>query len=394
MLLVLSLINFFNYLDRQVIFPLFSHIKFEFNLTDYQLGLLGTVFVFVFSLSTIPMGFLADRYARRTVIACGVLFWSIATFFSGLATNFRTLLQARSLVGVGEASYNPAASAMMADNFHHSDRARVQGIFYIGAFLGGIIGTIIGGLIVHYTNNWRYAFYVVALPGFILALLSLTIKDKKVARPQTKFTLKPFLSNKPYLLIIVSGIFSSFAAGSYLSWGVEYVHRYTNYNLRDSSIYLGVAMIFAGTVGISIGSYLADKCQAKHKDGRSMLVAFSLILSAPFLLLGFNTAYTGVGFFVFFSIGITLMSFYLGPASAVIHDVTEPRLRATAFAIYLFATHILGDTLSPAITGLLSDMFNLKVAMMYVTVAVILSGLAFLATAHYIKRDNIKLWQE
>ena len=92
-------------------------------------------------------------------------------------------------------------------------------------------------------------------------------------------------------------------------------------------------------------------------------------------------------------IGIALMSFYLGPAVAVIHDVTEPKMRASAIAIYLFSIHILGDTLSPAVTGFFSDMYGLKTSMMLITMGVTLSGLAFLGVANVIRDKRVSLYE-
>src|SRR3989338_7245488 len=100
-LVVLALVNFVNYIDRQIIFPLFSLIKADFALSDFQLGLLGTVFSIVHSLGTLPLGWLADRSSRVKVISYGVLFWSGATFLSGLAGSFRSLLAARGPGGGG-----------------------------------------------------------------------------------------------------------------------------------------------------------------------------------------------------------------------------------------------------------------------------------------------------
>src|SRR3989304_3386576 len=155
-LVILALVNFVNYIDRQIIFPLFSLIKADFALSDFQLGLLGTVFSIVHALGTLPLGWLADRTSRVKVISYGVLFWSGATFLSGLAGSFRLLLAARALVGVGEAAHPPAAApprgggvdppaprpaaATWSDSFPEEVRARVQGVFNLGMFVGGALG--------------------------------------------------------------------------------------------------------------------------------------------------------------------------------------------------------------------------------------------------------------
>src|SRR3989344_3434248 len=168
-LIVLTLINFFNYVDRQLIFPLFDSIKQEFGVSDFQLGLLGTLFMLVHSLASVPLGMLADRYSRKTVIAIGVGFWSAVTFFSGLVTSFRQLVFLRSLVGIGEASYAPAATAIISDTFPAGFRARAQGIYNIGMFTGGTLGAMLAGTLIFYFHSWRAVFFIVAVPGLVLA---------------------------------------------------------------------------------------------------------------------------------------------------------------------------------------------------------------------------------
>src|ERR1700747_11102 len=130
-LTILLLVNFVNYVDRQIIFSLFPAIRRDFGLSFEQLGYLATAFTVVLSVGSFPLGMLADRVSRRAVISAAVLFWSGATFLTGIANAFRTLLAARGLVGVGEAAYSPAGAAVLSASFPSEVRARVQGAFDI-----------------------------------------------------------------------------------------------------------------------------------------------------------------------------------------------------------------------------------------------------------------------
>src|SRR5215470_3585010 len=136
-LVLLVLVNFINYVDRQVVFPLFPLLRGEFHLSYSQLGALATAFTVVLSAGSLPLGILADRTSRKNVIRAGVVFWSLATFCSGLVHSFRALLAARALVGVGEAAYCPAGTAIITATFPRDLRARVQGCFDRGMFAGG-----------------------------------------------------------------------------------------------------------------------------------------------------------------------------------------------------------------------------------------------------------------
>src|SRR5258708_7047558 len=228
LLWVLFFINFFNYVDRQVIFPLFHNLQVEFHVTDFQLGLLGTVFMLVHSLATLPLGILADRYQRKTIITINVGFWSIATFASGLAYSFKALLGIRSVVGIGEAGYAPAATAMISDDFEPQVRAQAQGVFNAGMFAGGTIGAMVGGWIGFY-HSWRWAFFLVGLPGIVLALLSLKLYDKKTTVQGSWLDGRKLLKNWQFFWILVSSVLITFAGGGFISWGVEYIRRYKGY---------------------------------------------------------------------------------------------------------------------------------------------------------------------
>ncbi len=387
MLLILTLINLLNYLDRQVLFPLFGHIKAEFGLTDYHLGILATVFIVIHSLAVFPLGVLADRLSRRAIIGIGVAFWSVASFASGLATSFKALLGIRSLVGIGEASYSPAAVAMISDNFPDETNSQVQGIFNIGMLIGGTTGAILGGLVAYYTNNWRLAFFIASVPGFFLAYFALTMKDTRLVHNEPKISLFTLLKNKAYLWIIISGTFVSFASGAFITWGVEFINRYQNYNLRDAALILGFGMMFASVVGVLAGSYIADYLHKKYVWGRSAVVAVSLLLSAPLMYMGLAEG-TQSTFLFFFISGAIFLSVYLGPVTAVLHDVVPKQFRSSAFGAYVFFVHLVGEAFAPAIVGKISDFYNLRIGLEFATFFVFFAGVAFIPVALIIAKKQ------
>ncbi len=377
MIITLTLINFVNYLDRQVIFPLFAHLKIEFGLTDFHLGILGTAFLLVQSLATLPMGILADRISRKIIISAGVTIWSVASFGSGLVHSFKGLLGMRSLVGIGEASYSPAAVAMITDNFPNKYNSRIQGIFNIGMLVGGTLGAIIGGLVAFYFNDWRLAFFIVSIPGLILAYFVLRLKDNRVQHNEPTVPLHSLLKNPAYIWIIISGTFISFASGAFITWGVEFISRYKDYNVRDASLILGIGMMAASVIGILIGSYAADYLHKKYTWGRSIVVAVSLMISAPLMFFGLEDTNKFI-FLVFFISGAIFLSVYLGPVTAVLHDIVPKQFRASAFAAYVLFIHLVGEAFAPAIIGKLSDHYTLRGGLEFATIFVFLAGLCFI----------------
>jgi MFS family permease len=393
LLIVLALINFFNYLDRQIIFPLFDSLKLEFGLDDFRLGLLGTVFMIVHSVASLPLAYLADKYSRKMLIAGGVAFWSAMTFASGLATGFKSLLGIRALVGIGEASYSPAATAMISDNFPQRVRAQAQGVFGAGMFTGGTVGAMLGGLIVHYLGDWRYAFFLVAIPGFILAWLASRLEERVIQYKEKSVPLAQLFRTPAYALMVIAGTFLAFAAGGYISWGIAFVSRYKGFDLRDTSIFLGLDMMIAGLIGVFLGSYLADRLHERTKAGRSLIISLGLITSVPFMLWGLSEG-ENMLFFLYFFIGTVLMSFHQGPAIALTHDLVPPKMRATASAAYALVVHLIGASFAPAAIGYLSDHVGLMRALQAVTWLIALAGLLFLVIAWLIHTGVAKTYED
>lgn len=173
---LLALINVINYVDRNVIFVLFEPIKRELHLSDTQLGWLGSAYVIVYALAAVPLGVLSDLKSRRAVIATGVTVWSAFTALGGLARSFWQLFFCRSMVGVGEASYTPAAQSLIASYFPERGRALALGVFWGGLALGGVLGIWVGGEL-EGLYGWRAAFLAVGIPGFILATLASQLRD-------------------------------------------------------------------------------------------------------------------------------------------------------------------------------------------------------------------------
>jgi MFS family permease len=397
MLITLALINFFNYVDRQVVFPLFPLIKEEFLISDFELGLLGTVFMLVHSLASLPLGYLADRVHRPRLIAAGVFLWSIMTFLCGFAPAFMVLLVLRAVVGIGEASYAPAAAALISDNYPRAVRSRAQGVFNVGMFIGGTLGIVLGGIIAGQAGGWREAFLIVPIPGFILAFFAARLPDTVHHRHEQKIPMRILIRNTAYLWVLLGGLLVTFATGAIITWGVEFVRRYLQMDIETASLLMGGTLVVSGIIGILGGAAIADRLAKRFAAGRALVLLFCLGIAGPVLYAGvqvgtgdflgldgtiFEAFMTGIapGAFWFFAgafITGALMSAYFGPVTALIHEIVPERIRASAFAAYVLVIHLIGDTLSPALIGYVSDSYSLKAGLELVTIAISASGLAF-----------------
>jgi MFS family permease len=173
---LLTLINLLNYLDRNVVFAVFEPIKRDLQVSDAQLGWLGSAYIIVLSVAALPLGVIGDLRSRRSVITWGVAIWSAATSAGGFVRQFWQLFACRALVGFGEAGYGPASQAIIAQYYKGRRRAFAIGIYSVGMALGGVLGIWLGGVIAD-RYGWRWAFIWMGVPGLILALLASRLRE-------------------------------------------------------------------------------------------------------------------------------------------------------------------------------------------------------------------------
>ena len=385
-LILLTLINLLNYFDRLIVFPMFSFLKDEFDISDFKLGMLGSVFILVHSLSVLPFGYWSDRGPRQKIMAGGVLFWSVTTMLSGLATTFPSLLAVRALVGVGEGAYAPTGTAMISDSFPPGFRARVQSVFNLGMLAGGVLGLAAGGLLSQWVG-WRSAFFLVGLPGLLLAFSTLRLKVP--APPGTEETppVWGLLKIPAYLVVLAGGMFVVFSSAAFVTWGAEFATRYHDFSVAQASVWMALLVLLGSLGGVLAGGYIADRLQARWPWGRALTIAVTLLLGTPFLFVAVTTDSRPQFLFCLF-VASLMLTCYHGPATAVIHDLTPARARGFAFALYLFVIHLFGDTLAPALVGGVSDRSELRRGLLMGVASNFLAGLCFLVVTWLIRRRS------
>ena len=385
-LLILTLVNLLNYFDRLVVIPMFPFLKDEFGVSDSRLGLLASVVILVHSLAVLPFGFWSDRGSRQRIMAFGVFFWSVATLLSGMATTFRFLVGARGLVGVGEGAYAPAGTAMISDSFPPSFRARVQSVFNLGMLVGGVLGLAVGGMLSQWVG-WRHAFFLVGLPGFLLALFAYRLHVPVSLRPDKPPSIPSLLKIPAYLMVLVGGMFVVFAGTAFITWGPTFATRYHELTVARASSSIGLLVLVGSVGGVLLGGYVADTLQRRWVWGRAVTIGATLLLGTPFLYWAVSTD----SLFEFL-LCVLAASFFLtcyhGPATAVIHDLTPERAHSFAFALYLFVIHLAGDTVAPVLVGRVSDLSELRHGLLLGVAANLVSAGCFLVVAYLIRRKS------
>ena len=383
-LVVLTLINLLNYFDRLIVFSMFPLLQDEFDLSDFQLGFLASVLIVVHSLAVLPFGFWSDRWPRQKIMSFGVFLWSAATMLSGVATNFSTLLGARSLVGVGEGAYAPAGTAMISDSFPRSFRARVQGVFNLGMLVGGVLGLAAGGLLSQWVG-WRYAFFLVGLPGFVLAFAAYNLQVPVALPSEKPPSIGSLLKVPAFLMVMAGGMFVVFSSTALITWGPTFALRYHGLTVAQASTWMGAVVLVGSIGGVLLGGFIADSLQARWPFGRALTIGATLLLGTPFLYVAVGTDSLFV-FFICFFFASFLLTCYHGPATAVIHDLTPPRAHSFAFALYLFVIHLFGDAVAPVLVGKVSDISELRHGLQIGVAANAVSAACFLIVAWLIAR--------
>ncbi len=386
LLAVLALINFVNFADRQVLNPLVPLLRQHFGVTDAQLGSLQWVLLVVLALASIPSGYLADRFNEPRIIASGVLFWSIAAIGSGLAPSFAFLFVARGLVGIGEAAYAPAAQSLISDSFSKDNRAMAQSIFAAGMILGGVSGLALGGVMGE-KHGWQHAFIIVGLLGVIPGLTALKLKQPQ-RRPRSEVVPVMQLLRVPaFVAMIVAGICITFSSVSFVTWGIDYAKTYKDFSTKEASLSLAVIALFSSVLGALSAGYFADRLQKKLLYGRVLVIAFAFLAAAPFLLIAIQADEKWLVLLGFF-VSMFFMSWYHGPTTAVLHDLTPQRAHATAIGVYMFSTQLLG-ALGPLLIGKISDMTDLQIGLQAATAVMVFGALLLLLVIYFIRRDGL-----
>jgi MFS family permease len=382
-LLILTFVNLLNYFDRLIVIPMFPFLKAEFGVSDSRLGLLASVLILVHSLAVLPFGFWSDRGSRQKTMAFGVFFWSVATLLSGMATTFRFLVGARGLVGVGEGAYAPAGTAMISDSFPGHFRARVQSIFNLGMLVGGVLGLAAGGVLSQWVG-WRYAFFLVGLPGFLLAFYAYRLHVPVSLPPEKPPSIAGLLRIPAYLMVIVGGTFVVFASTAFITWGPTFATRYHGLSVAEASSAIGLLVLVGSVGGVLLGGYIADTLQRRWTWGRAITIGSTLLVGTPFLYWAVSTD-SLFEFLLCVLVASFLLTCYHGPATAVIHDLTPTRAHSFAFALYLFVIHLVGDTVAPVLVGHVSDLSELRHGLLLGVAADLVSAMCFLVAAYLIR---------
>jgi MFS family permease len=401
-LAILTGLNFLNYIDRFIPAAILPTILASFGLTGAEGGFLQTMFILTMAFVSPIAGWLGDRQPRFRLAAVGVFVWSAATFGSGLAPTFAVLVAARALIGVGEASYTVVTPSLLSDFYPTGKRANVLAIFYAAIPMGSALGYVLGSQIAA-AFGWRYSFFVAGVPGLLLAIVLLFLRDPARGAQDAKPTPKPkdgstssvvvianavrqLFMRRSFVINTVAQTIYTFSVGGLAVWMPTYFVRERGLSEATASTDFGIVLALAGFTGTLIGGRLGDRMARRRPDAHFLLSGISLVGSTPFTLLAILSPTPAI-FWPCMFVTLTMLFLNAGPLNAAMANVLPAELRGRGFAFNTWAIHLFGDAASPPIIGWVSDRVGLRAPVLGAGLLMGLAGIVLLAGRGAFTRD-------
>ena len=437
-LLLLLMINMFNYVDRQVLAAVVGPIKKTFfnqpealNTTgsgvlgsvihwfqiqlgfkpeDALLGLLGTAFMLVYMIGAPIFARIAGKVSRWKIVGFGVILWSLASGASGAAATFFALLVTRCCVGIGEAAYGPVAPSMIADMYPIQTRGRVLAWFYVAIPVGSAFGYVLGGWIAgsdigswggHIVGtaheSWRWVFFLVTIPGILLGLKCFRMPEPTQAQPtgnrpanSAPVPWKDYwilLRTPSYVFCTLGMAAMTFAIGGIAFWMPYYLESRPGAS-PHSTIIFGAITAGAGLSATLLGGMAGDKLRSRFPSSYFLVSGIAMLIGFPIFLAALHAPFPWAIWVLIF-LACFCLFFNTGPTNTILANVTQPSMRAIAFALNIFVIHALGDVISPVIIGFLNDWYgDMNKSFFIVGCMFLVAGICWLLGTRFLQRDT------
>lgn len=414
---VLTLAYMFSFLDRQILALLVEPIRADLGISDTQMSLLqGLAFGIFYTLLGIPIGRLADRRSRRGIIAIGITVWCLMTAACGLAKNFTQLFLARVGIGVGEATLNPSAYSLISDYFPRERRARPMSFYNMGVSLGAGVAMVLGGQVISWVYSqpqatlpvvgtlfhWQMVFILVGLPGLLIALLMVTVREParkdKVSLGKDKVAddvipvreAASFLweRKKTYGTLFLGMSVVTIIGYGYFSWIPTMFIRTWEWPISKIAFVYGMVILIFGPIGVNVGGWLADRWYNKGRKAAHMrvtLIGALILVPASTAVPLMPTPELAALMLIPATIGGAVPT---ATAGAALMMIVPNQLRAQTTAIYYFVINVLGLTIGPFAIAVFTDQVFRDESMLRYSIAIVSFSAGIIALGFLI--TNIK----
>jgi predicted MFS family arabinose efflux permease len=362
----LTLVYTFNFIDRILISVVGVPIINEFQLSQFEFGLLsGIGFALFYTILGIPIANLSEKVSRKLIIGVCVILWSLATVLCGFTVGFVTLLLARMLVGIGEAGCTPPANSMISDYYAPSSRPTALGIYAMGVTAGGVLAQVFGGFILE-VFTWREAFIFVGAPGILVGIIFLlTVKEPprgysdppgtpKVERVSFPDALKEIFSKRTFWVMTAGATLAAFAGYALVGLQPQHVVFSHGFTPSQTALMFMAPVGLAGTLGAFLGGYLTQQASRTSATAATWVTGVAFLVCAPLYAAAFLVGDSTV-MLILLMVASVLQYFYLGAQYNIAQAVVSLRVRATSIAILLFVVNLIGYGIGPPALGLVAD---------------------------------------
>ncbi len=374
---ILFLAYTLSFVDRQIFAFLVDPIKADFHISDSTFAFMsGFGFVIIYTVLGIPIGRLADSHNRRNIMAVGIAVWSVMTAWCGVAKNYWQLFLGRFGVGVGEAALSPCAYSMITDNFPREKRSLPLNMYSAGILVGAGLANVFGGLatqaalsmgpqsvpVLGTVKAWQFAFLMVGIPGIVIALLVLTLKEpaRHERRAEARFadTLDYIRSHLGTYVTLIVGV-SLFASSNYaiINWMPAFYDRNFGWSRGQFGGYFGTIIAVFGPIGLVVSGVLATrmlKAGVEAVFSKLMIGAECVVLVGFVLLVAVHDPYWTMGCLVVIMSGL---SFHVGLGPVALQSVTPNEMRGQVIAIYFLILNITANGIFNQVVAAFTDFF-------------------------------------
>ncbi|MEQ8747535.1 MFS transporter [Pyruvatibacter sp.] len=430
---VLVLAYTFSFIDRQILSLLVVPIRRDLEISDTEMSLLiGFAFALFYTICGLPIGRMVDVQHRIRIIAIGIAFWSIMTALCGVAKTYWQLFLFRMGVGVGEAALSPAAYSILADYFPPDKRGAALGVYGMGVYIGAGLALVIGGVVVSAVSGiehtilpivgevyaWQVVFFVVGLPGILVALWALTLQEparrghvrktidadgnEKIASVPVKDVVEYMRANSRTLFSHHVGYaLCAMMAYGVSAWIPTFFIRTHGWTAGEAGIYYGLVVVVFGTAGVVTGGWMADKLTSiGYKDGKLRVLLYGAAAAIPF-----TVAYPFVESATLAMILIAPSTFFAtfctGAGPSGVQEIMPNQMRGQASAFMIFVVTIIGLGLGPTAIALVTDFWFADDTMLNVSLAIVATTILVIAVAviwwgldsYKASRDYLENWQ-
>jgi MFS family permease len=401
---MLWFVCFFNYADRQAIFSVFPLLKTELNLSDMQLGIIGSAFMWVYAVAGPFAGMVGDRISRKTLIIGGLIFWSLVTIACALSTKYWHLVLFRALEGLGESFYFPASMSLVSDYHGKDTRSRAMAIHQSSVYAGTIAGGAAAGFLgQHY--GWRSSFFLFGGLGTLLglALLALLREPKRGQSEQpgeapvhgafefhggVMESLRRIFSHRMVPILMAVFIGANFVAVIFLTWMPSFLFRKFNMSLSMAGLNGTAYLQIASVCGVVTGGWLADRFAQRSRAGRMWTQTIGLLAGVPFIFLAGWTLSVPVLIIGMMGFGFS-KGLYDANIWASLYDVVKPEHRATALGL-MNSLAWLGGSAAPVSIAVAAATYGMSAAISASSIVYLLVGTMFILGIRAYMREEAK----